>query len=185
MGKINWKSAGGITLVALVLTIIIIIILASVTINFMFGDGGLITRAEQAKELTEIAAAQEELEIVKTTSAIDGGEKINTDHFFNILEEEEIIRDTDSDIVDNEDGSYEITTDDGYIFEIIPVPDKDNATDIKIEYVGKSDAPRIRDLKIETTTNSAIVTVITTNAEGATYKYEYKKQGNTEWTTVE
>ena len=40
----------GITLVALVITIIIIIILATVAINFAFGDNGLITRAEQARD---------------------------------------------------------------------------------------------------------------------------------------
>ena len=34
----------GITLVALVITIVILIILATVTINVAFGDGGLIQR---------------------------------------------------------------------------------------------------------------------------------------------
>lgn len=40
----------GITLVALVITIIVIIILATVTINMAFGDNGLITQAELARE---------------------------------------------------------------------------------------------------------------------------------------
>ena len=40
----------GITLVALVITIIIIIILATVAINFAFGDNGLIKRAEDARD---------------------------------------------------------------------------------------------------------------------------------------
>ena len=44
------KSQKGITLVALVITVIIIIILATVAINFAFGDNGLITRAEQARD---------------------------------------------------------------------------------------------------------------------------------------
>ena len=44
------KSEQGITLVALVITVIIIIILATVAINFAFGDNGLITRAEQARD---------------------------------------------------------------------------------------------------------------------------------------
>ena len=43
------RNTKGITLVALVITIIILIILAVVTISFTFG-GGLIERAEQAKE---------------------------------------------------------------------------------------------------------------------------------------
>ena len=44
------KSQKGITLVALVITVIIIIILATVAINFAFGNNGLITQAEQARD---------------------------------------------------------------------------------------------------------------------------------------
>ena len=50
----------GITLVALVITIVILIILATVTINVAFGDGGLIQRAQQAKNLTEEATLKEQ-----------------------------------------------------------------------------------------------------------------------------
>ena len=55
------KEEQGITLVALVITIIIIIILATVTINMAFGDNGLITQAQKAKDMTanSIAAEQE------------------------------------------------------------------------------------------------------------------------------
>ena len=44
------REQKGITLVALVITIIILIILATIAINFAFGDDGLINRAEQAKD---------------------------------------------------------------------------------------------------------------------------------------
>lgn len=44
------KNQKGITLVALVITIIILIILATVAISFAFGNNGLIGRAEDAKE---------------------------------------------------------------------------------------------------------------------------------------
>ena len=54
------KNEKGITLVALVITIIILIILASITINMAFGDGGLIQKAEQAKNLTEQATRNEQ-----------------------------------------------------------------------------------------------------------------------------
>ena len=43
------KNQRGITLVALVITIIILIILATVAISFAFGSNGLINRAEDAK----------------------------------------------------------------------------------------------------------------------------------------
>ena len=50
----------GITLIALVVTIIILIILATVSINVVFGEGGLIKRAEIAKQIYENNAKNEE-----------------------------------------------------------------------------------------------------------------------------
>ena len=41
----------GITLIALVLTIVILIILATVTINFAFGENGLVSMTEETKDL--------------------------------------------------------------------------------------------------------------------------------------
>ncbi len=48
------KYNKGITLIALVVTIIILLILAGVTIATLRGDNGLITRARDAKIATEI-----------------------------------------------------------------------------------------------------------------------------------
>ena len=56
---INRKEQG-ITLIALVITIIILLILATVTLNVVLGEGGLIDRAEQAKDMTEQAALEEQ-----------------------------------------------------------------------------------------------------------------------------
>ena len=44
------KKANGITLIALVVTIIVLIILAGISINLILGDNGIITKAEAAKE---------------------------------------------------------------------------------------------------------------------------------------
>ena len=43
------KREAGITLLALIITIIIIIILASITMNMAFGDNGLIQIARETK----------------------------------------------------------------------------------------------------------------------------------------
>ena len=45
------KNQRGITLVALVITIIVLIILATVAISFAFGSEGLVNRAEQASDM--------------------------------------------------------------------------------------------------------------------------------------
>lgn len=55
----KFRREKGITLVALVITIVILIILSTVTINFAFGEGGIIKKAQQAKELTENAIYKE------------------------------------------------------------------------------------------------------------------------------
>ena len=57
------KSNKGITLVALVVTIIVLIILAGISINLTLGDNGIITIAKQAKENMEIAKVEEEREL--------------------------------------------------------------------------------------------------------------------------
>ena len=54
------KSQKGITLVALVVTIVIIIILSSVSINVLLGEGGLIQQAKLAKELASNSTIAEE-----------------------------------------------------------------------------------------------------------------------------
>ena len=54
------KKDQGITMVALAVTIIVLIILASVSINILIGDNGIITKAKQAKENIELAQVEEQ-----------------------------------------------------------------------------------------------------------------------------
>lgn len=48
----NYKKEKGITLVALVVTIVVLLILAGVSINLVLGENGLITQAKTAKAKT-------------------------------------------------------------------------------------------------------------------------------------
>ena len=57
------KSSKGITLIALVITIIVLLILAGVSIAMLTGDNGIITQAKLAKEKTEEAKIREEQQI--------------------------------------------------------------------------------------------------------------------------
>ena len=56
------KQERGITLLILVITIIILLILAGITINVIIGDNGIIGNAGQAKEKAEIANEKEIVE---------------------------------------------------------------------------------------------------------------------------
>ena len=56
-------SQNGITLIALIITIIILIILAGITINLTVGDNGIFSKAKEARKQHEIADAREKIEI--------------------------------------------------------------------------------------------------------------------------
>ena len=65
------KAQQGITLIALVITIVILIILATISINFVF-NGGLIDRAEQARDYYQNDTEYTDDSISNLTGYIDG-----------------------------------------------------------------------------------------------------------------
>ena len=66
------KQEKGITLIALVITIVILIILATVSINVVLGEGGLIQRAQEGKSLTDQAQTDEQEELTGAEEYING-----------------------------------------------------------------------------------------------------------------
>ena len=54
------KGQRGITLIALVVTIIVLIILAAVSISLLFGNYGIVTKAQESKNLQANAQAYEQ-----------------------------------------------------------------------------------------------------------------------------
>ena len=57
------KSKKGITLVALVITIIVLLILAGVSISLVVGDNGVLTQSQKAAKETDLASAKSALEL--------------------------------------------------------------------------------------------------------------------------
>ena len=70
MRKIK-SNRNGITLIALVITIVVLIILASVAITLSLGDNGIFKKATKAKENTQLAQNEESMQIAETTNSID------------------------------------------------------------------------------------------------------------------
>ena len=64
----NFRKNNGITLIALVITIVVLIILAGVTISMLSGNNGLLNKATEAKEQTEIG---NEKEIISMSISVD------------------------------------------------------------------------------------------------------------------
>ena len=68
------KNKGGITLIALVITIIVLLILAAISITMLTGDNSILKRAVDAKERTEIAEIEERkrLTMLEAASNVNG-----------------------------------------------------------------------------------------------------------------
>ena len=64
------KQNKGVTLIALVVTIVVLLILAGTTIAMLTGDNGIIARAAKAKEETDKAASEEEAGLQRTLQEI-------------------------------------------------------------------------------------------------------------------
>lgn len=58
------KNEKAITLIALIITIIVLLILAGISIGTLMGEGGILSKAGKAKEETQKAEYQEELKII-------------------------------------------------------------------------------------------------------------------------
>ena len=77
--KTKVKNVKGITLIALVITIIVLLILAGVTIATLTGDNGILTKANEAKTITNEKDEEEQIEIGYTEylMADQTGEKVD------------------------------------------------------------------------------------------------------------
>ena len=72
------RSRKGITLIALVITIIVLLILAGVSIAMLTGDNGIINQANEAKEKTKLAEMRESVQL-EILGALNKNGKINYD----------------------------------------------------------------------------------------------------------
>ena len=79
------REKRGITLIALVITIIILLILSAITISMLTGENGLFARAKQAAEESTKAQLKEELELaildIKTEKIAQGKDIVREDLF--------------------------------------------------------------------------------------------------------
>ena len=69
--KEQLKTNKGITLIALVITIIVLLILAGVTIATLTGDNGILTKAQSTKIQSERASIKEQIELAVVASRIN------------------------------------------------------------------------------------------------------------------
>ena len=165
-------NSSGITLIALVVTIVVLLILAGITIQLVLNDGGIFNQAQRSKEQTRIGELLDKFNVSEATVALEKLGKPSLEDFINQVQNKEgyVIE-----AENQEEGYYQVTTEDGYVFDV-SIIEGTTTNDIIIEYVGKAEnlPPAIKVKNV--TTNSAEIEVI--RIEGITnYKYEYKKHG--------
>lgn len=74
--KTKFKREEGITLIALVITIIVLLILAGVTIATLTGENGILTKATEAQKNTGISTEKEEIAVAYNGARIEKQEDI-------------------------------------------------------------------------------------------------------------
>ena len=72
------KNNKGITLIALVITIIVLLILAGVSIAMLTGDNGILTQAGNAQKATREAEIKEAISLAVSTVNADLADNIST-----------------------------------------------------------------------------------------------------------
>ena len=87
MDKIK-KQQKGITLIALVVTIIILLILAGVSIAMLTGNNGVLTQAKSAKEKTGEKGEQERVNLAASSAMTLGMGTITTENLNKAIQDE-------------------------------------------------------------------------------------------------
>lgn len=119
----------GITLIALVITIIVLLILAGVSISTLTGDNGLLTQASKAKHQTKLAELKENLQMdILDVIMKQEGNDLNKEELRNILVKyfgEKNVPAINDLKWDNFPEGFELTTEDGeYTVDIAEIYDK-------------------------------------------------------------
>ena len=93
MKKIREEKA--ITLVALVITIVILIILAGITMSISLGNGGLFKRAKNSQIAYEIGLYKDKLESRKAECFLEKEENPSLQEYIEHIQDKENIKDKD------------------------------------------------------------------------------------------
>lgn len=100
----------GITLIALVITIIVLLILAGVTIATLTGENGILTKATQARDNTIIAQEKEQVQTAYAAAMMDAYDQEDKTITQAMLQQEmnNLTGENATEVTDNGDGSFNV-----------------------------------------------------------------------------
>ena len=103
------RTNKGITLIALVITIIVLLILAGVSIAMLTGDNGILSQAQNAKNDTEVAQDVEKIRLAVSEAQIgeNGYEKLSQSNLQKAIDSQ--FQDRDVVVSDNGDGTFTVS----------------------------------------------------------------------------
>lgn len=127
MGKKNQ----GITLIALIITIIVLIILAGITLSMILGENGVIKKAGEAKDASKIAEYKDRIELARGEKAVETLGIVTLDDLIEQIYKNEIVPEGNITKIDEE--MAELVTEEEYIFYI---------TGDTVEYIDKGVVPK-------------------------------------------
>ena len=129
--KQKLKQNKGITLVSLVVTIIVLIILAGISLYLVLGENGLIEKTKETKPIVDITSAQEKLELVKGPVQLEKY-SVNLDDYLEELDKvKEKYEVDDIERIDNDNAEIII----GGKYKFIATDEKNG--NVKITYQGE------------------------------------------------
>lgn len=117
------RGIRGITMIALVITIVVLLILAGISIAAITGDNSVITKSDEAKIETEISQYKEQLEVIKHEEyADDDSYTIDVDTFLNkcveAIKKDEMFKGAKEVTADYYNKIVIVVTKEGYRFEV-------------------------------------------------------------------
>ena len=185
------KQEKAITLIALVVTIVVILILAGISIATLTGKNGIINKANVAKEESKKAEYKEELELIGQELQIEQMTENITDKEYMDKYKEKIKEDVmfkeakvSNPTTENDTIVIIVITKEGYVYKI---------TKTKVDFIGKQGEtapPDLEESDIEGicnpdgwTNGEVKVTVKVNNKELSKYTIKYSLDGKTNWRT--
>lgn len=120
------KNFSGITLIALVVTIVVLLILAGVSLNLVLGNNGIITKAKDSQIITRASSAEDEVELWKCDNYIAKNSKQPTVSEENMLQGLKDKRIVYEDEIDRENKMITIKKNDGTIVKEISYKDNND-----------------------------------------------------------
>ena len=130
MKETNLGKSKGITLIALVITIIVLLILAGVAISMLSGENGILRKATEAKTKTEESSLLEQIKIVAMEAMTNAEGKMKEDVLKSGLtkigiKEDEITKDSAGGYVIQNDSKVIRILDNGKVEELTSMSETD------------------------------------------------------------